>query len=402
MAAKGFVETSIEAVIFGSYVVISYVVLYIYYRHKDILDSFVNRLLAVTFGFFLMLCAITHLYSIWNDGINIVLSALCAGVSLVAAACTLHGFRDLDDYLSLRISTSKILRERTIQNLTKGYDLRCCAVGNCFVEGSIKDYVGGFPVEFEGGVHVGNIIQIESRFFRVVSTVETVVELNETSTRQRVSDVELARTKPGSMIYGYDATAEVHMSKEEERVNEMKMAMCMGTAHDVKTPLSSLGIVISSLRAKGDSGDEEYCRLLDEAFVNIEILNLVATQFMEIGTLGTGIKVRPTIDVLDVPTMCNRIGKVCNRLRNENVETSCQIREGVPRNLLTDVEWVWQILMNLVTNAAKYTYKGRFDVLVGYRDGYLELLVEDTGIGIDESKKGTVFDMFVTHQSPRQ
>lgn len=61
MTTKGFAETSIEAVIFGSYVVISYVVLYIYYRHKDYLDSYVNRLLAVTFGFFLMLCAITHM-----------------------------------------------------------------------------------------------------------------------------------------------------------------------------------------------------------------------------------------------------------------------------------------------------------------------------------------------------
>ena len=89
---------------------------------------------------------------------------------------------------------------------------------------------------------------------------------------------------------------------------------------------------------------------------------------------------------------------MCNRLRNENVQTSCQIREGVPRSLLTDVEWAWQILMNLVTNAAKYTYKGRFDVFVGYRDGYLVLRVEDTGIGIDDTKKGTVFDMFVTHQ----
>lgn len=94
-------------------------------------------------------------------------------------------------------------------------------------------------------------------------------------------------------------------------MNEMKMAMCMGTAHDVKTPLSSLGIVISSLQSKGNStDDEEYRKLLDEAFVNIEILNLVATQFMEIGTLGTGIKIRSTIDVLDVPTMGNRIRKV--------------------------------------------------------------------------------------------
>lgn len=97
---------------------------------------------------------------------------------MVAAACTLHGFRDLDDYLRLRISTSKILRERVIQSLTKGYDLRCCAVGNCFVDGSIKEYKGGFPVEFDGGVQIGNIIQIENRFFRVVSTVENTVELN--------------------------------------------------------------------------------------------------------------------------------------------------------------------------------------------------------------------------------
>ena len=66
--------------------------------------------------------------------------------------------------------------------------------------------------------------------------------------------------------------------------------------------------------------------------------------------------------------------------------------------MLTDVEWVWQILMNLVTNAVKYTYKGRVDVFVGYRDGHLELRVEDTGIGIDDTKKATVFDMFVTHQ----
>lgn len=61
MPTKDFLESSIEAIIFGSYVVISCVVLYIYYRHKDYLDSYVNRLLALTFGFFLMLCAITHM-----------------------------------------------------------------------------------------------------------------------------------------------------------------------------------------------------------------------------------------------------------------------------------------------------------------------------------------------------
>ncbi|CAM9631655.1 unnamed protein product, partial [Hapterophycus canaliculatus] len=87
------------------------------------------------------------------------------------------------------------------------------------------------------------------------------------------------------------------------------------------------------------------------------------------------------------------------RLRNENVETRCEVRDGVPVSLLTDVEWVWQILMNLITNAAKYTYKGHINVYVGYRDTHLELRVEDTGIGIDDSQKKAVFDQYVTHQN---
>ena len=100
------------------------------------------------------------------------------------------------------------------------------------------------------------------------------------------------------------------MSKEEERMNEMKMVMCLGTAHDVRTPLSSLAIVVSSLRARSDIDDDEYDKLLDEAFVNLEILNLVATQFMEIGTIGTGVKIRSTIGSFEVSTMAERIEKV--------------------------------------------------------------------------------------------
>lgn len=90
--------------------------------------------------------------------------------------------------------------------------------------------------------------------------------------------------------------------------------------------------------------------------------------------------------------------QVSSRLRNDDVETRCEVGDGVPIALLTDVEWVWQILMNLITNAAKYTYKGHINVCVDYRDTYLVLRVEDTGIGIEDSQKEAVFDQYVTHQ----
>lgn len=55
------VEVAIESVIFLSYTLLSIIVLVIFYRHKNYLDSRVNRMLVVTFGLFLMLCAMTHL-----------------------------------------------------------------------------------------------------------------------------------------------------------------------------------------------------------------------------------------------------------------------------------------------------------------------------------------------------
>ena len=117
-------------------------------------------------------------------------------MSFVAAACTLHSFRSLDDYLSLRISTVSILRERAIQTLTEGYDFRCFVVEDTIFEGWIKGYEGGFPVVFEGGIKIGNIIQVQDRFFRVVSSVENSVDLKSTSR----CDVPLATLDVFSMV----------------------------------------------------------------------------------------------------------------------------------------------------------------------------------------------------------
>ncbi|CAN0324633.1 unnamed protein product, partial [Ectocarpus sp. 12 AP-2014] len=69
--SANLLEVSIESVIFSSYTLLSTIVLVIYYRHKDYLDSLVNRIFAVTFGLFLMLCAMTHLRAIWYNHISV-------------------------------------------------------------------------------------------------------------------------------------------------------------------------------------------------------------------------------------------------------------------------------------------------------------------------------------------
>lgn len=393
---------AIELIIFFSYLIISVVVLFVYVRHKSSIDSFVNRLLVITAGLFLMLCAITHIYSIWNDKSSVILSAACAFVSFVAMLCTLFSFRNLEDYLSFRIKTRGLIREALIKDLTEGYILRGKCVGNQLVSGHIGDIEIEESMDIVGEIRVNHVVGIGSQYFRLVSILDSEVGMTSASTRgsnvRSSDDVECnARLMKPKMVYGNDETAEIHMSQEEEKINHMKLALCMSTAHDVRTPLSSLGIVVCTLQSM--CVDVECSTLLDEAYVNIEIINLVITQFMDIGKMNKYDNVQPTMDSFNIQSLVGKTEKVVRRLKNDFVEASVVASPNLPACVYTDVEWVWQILLNLVTNAAKYTYKGYISINIEFVDGNLTLCVKDTGIGIEDIDKPKIFDKYVTKQT---
>lgn len=386
-----------EYVIFASYCVISSIVFLVYVRHMKRIDTYTNRLLVITVGLFLMLCAFTHLYSISHEKNNSVLSVSCALVSFVSAVCSLISFRGLDDVLSMRVATLGMVREQLVQDLSDGYDLRGIFCDSRMIEGFLRDSEVSDPLEFTGLLEKNSLIQIGCNHYRVTGIVGSSVSLGHDSADFSVEDPFVKQY----MVFGYDANAEVHMAHEQERMNGVKMAMCMSTAHDVRTPLSSLGIVISCLQSMGNRDDNlvEYEKLLDEAYVNVEMINLIITQFMEIGKMESTEEVKPTISFIDMETIHDRVNKVGNRLRGENVEFSCVVSRSVPASIFSDAEWIWQIILNLVTNATKYTYSGYVKVTIDFECSELSIKVTDTGIGISDPDKETIFGKFVTYKS---
>jgi signal transduction histidine kinase len=72
----------------------------------------------------------------------------------------------------------------------------------------------------------------------------------------------------------------------------------------------------------------------------------------------------------------------------------------VPDNLMIDSDEgkVREILRNLLSNAVKYTEEGEIAVSTGARDGGVEIVVADTGVGIAPENLQAIFDPF--HQVP--
>lgn len=397
-----------QCVIFGSYFVISCIVAYVFLRHRYYIDTWVNRLLLVTAGLFLMLCALTHLYFVWESEPPQGLLIACALVSFVAAVCTTYTFRGLDDYLRLRVKTEDVMREEIVMNLTKGYDLKVRVSGNAIIGGVAGTYEVVEPHFISEEFVVNSIIRVGDKYFRIANIVESFVEIPDNPGRpdhrkqkstsgiqKRESFVERGGTSSPatvrvSQVYGYDATAEVHMRNESDRMNRMKMDLCMTTAHHVRTPLSCIGIALASLRSLSTS-DESF-RMLEEASIHLEIINMVVTQLADVAAMDSKLSLKPCVDYVDIRALVGRVEKVLERIKMDDVYCTCVVGDCVPKFVLTDREWIVQILLNLVANATKYTARGVITVTVTLENQLLCIVVKDTGVGLSDSEKNDIFE----------
>ncbi|HBO95464.1 MAG TPA: hypothetical protein DD667_19430 [Gammaproteobacteria bacterium] len=85
--------------------------------------------------------------------------------------------------------------------------------------------------------------------------------------------------------------------------------------------------------------------------------------------------------------------------RDKTVTIKATLEPGTPKYLLGDAMRVRQILMNIITNAIKFTREGRVDIEVGFdhieNDRYNIIIeVHDTGIGIPKDRIDKIFESF--------
>jgi len=81
-----------------------------------------------------------------------------------------------------------------------------------------------------------------------------------------------------------------------------------------------------------------------------------------------------------------------------SLEVRCDLPDGVP-DLSSDRKKVKQILLNLLSNALKFTPRGSVSIRVGFDDRNVWTSVADTGIGISEENQKRIFEEFAQADS---
>ncbi|EXJ95759.1 hypothetical protein A1O1_00883 [Capronia coronata CBS 617.96] len=168
-------------------------------------------------------------------------------------------------------------------------------------------------------------------------------------------------------------------------------------SHEIRTPLHQLQ-GYSDLLSRTELSDE--ARLLLLAIQQAtRSLSMITANVLDWSRLEKGEAVcRPTS--LDFRKVCESILTILpNKDEEVGTELMIVVAPEVPTCLFLDETYLQRILMNLLTNALKFTQSGYVLLLVEMKDEALKVTVKDSGFGIPESFQPHLFEPFKQAQT---
>lgn len=184
--------------------------------------------------------------------------------------------------------------------------------------------------------------------------------------------------------------------KIEAEGEKLRNALLSSVSHDLRTPLASIKGVISSLLLDDTRTDTaSRHELLTSAHDEVARLERVVGNLLDVTRLEAG-EVKLKRDFYFVPELIgNAIKQTAGILKQHQVRT--EIDESLPP-LWVDGLLIEQMLINLLENAAKYTLPGSTVTLLARQVSpeWLEIAVEDNGLGILPDQERHIFDKFTS------
>ena len=222
---------------------------------------------------------------------------------------------------------------------------------------------------------------------------------------------EADETISGVTIIAYDVTTHVIAKNEliaakinadqktllAEEAVKSKQQFLSNMSHEIRTPMNAIiGFTNVVLKTNLDNSQREYISAIKESG---DALITLINDILDIAKVDAG---KMTFEKVPF-SLSNSIATMLHlfepKMNEKNIELQYQYDPAIPLNLLGDPMRLRQIILNLMSNAVKFTSKGKITISLNLlkedaEKATIKFLITDTGIGISQARLQDVFNNF--------
>ncbi len=245
----------------------------------------------------------------------------------------------------------------------------------------------------------GNIAHFESEI-RIVTPSGSIKHLKSITNNEKDEKGNLLR------IYGIhldntnikESELQLVEAKEEaEAANKSKSEFLANMSHEIRTPMNAImGLTYLTLKTDLDNKQKDYLNKIQKSSASLlGILNdILDFSKVEAGKLELE---KIEFELEDILESVSDI--ITHKADEKGLEVIFSVNQDVPRHIISDPLRIKQILLNLCSNALKFTENGEILVEIEKVDTKsdnleLKVIVTDTGIGMKEEQIKKLFKSF--------
>ena len=200
-----------------------------------------------------------------------------------------------------------------------------------------------------------------------------------------------------------DITARIELEARLERQSEHKSRLMAALSHDARTPLNavvlSAKLLESQVKDQDDPEVRESLRTIRNAVRNV--LDLLS-DLLDLSRIDAGATRAESSRFSLQSTLAECLSSIEPQARDKGLDVLMESGDLADARLETDRAKLKQILSNLLSNALRYTERGRVRLFASREGPQVLIGVEDTGVGIAEPDQQRIFDEFAVLEHPNR
>jgi PAS domain S-box-containing protein len=192
----------------------------------------------------------------------------------------------------------------------------------------------------------------------------------------------------------------VEAKEQAESASKAKGEFLAVMSHEIRTPINAILGSITILKEL-DHSDEQarYLKIADEAGNSLQAL---INDILDFSKIDAGKLELESVEFDPVQFVEETVGILSQRIFEKGIEVACYFDMNLPSRIMSDQAKVRQILLNLLSNALKFTKEGGIMVSIRAAGEKLKFSVCDSGIGISGDNQNKLFNQFTQADSSTQ